>query len=146
MSHSESEGRDLSGGKDDQATTVAELREIMRQFVDERDWQQFHSPKNLSMSMAIEVGELMEHFQWLTVAESNAVAEDRPAVAEIGEEMADVLCYLLGLANRLDVDLSQAVRNKMIKNRQKYPAEAFRGRYGHKSVSRENTSEMNEGD
>lgn len=113
----------------DHETTLADLRELVREFVDERDWQQFHSPKNLSMSMAIEVGELMEHFQWLSIDESNEVAQDRGAVAAAGEEVADVLCYLLGLANQLDLDLSQALRAKMVKNREKYPAERYRGRF-----------------
>lgn len=113
-------------------TTIAELREMVQQFVEERDWQQFHSPKNLSMSLAIEAAELMEHFQWLTVEESNQVAKDPAAVAEAGEEIADVLCYLLGIVNQLQLDLSEAMRRKMEKNRMKYPADEFRGRYGHK--------------
>ena len=113
----------------DHETTVAELRAIVQEFVDERDWQQFHSPKNLAMSMAIEAAELMEHFQWLTIAQANKVAEDREAVEAAGEEVADVLCYLLGMANQLDLDLSEALRAKMVKNRQKYPADEFRGRF-----------------
>ena len=116
----------------DADTTIAELRQIVQEFVDERDWQQFHSPKNLSMSLAIEAAEVMEHFQWLTIAQSNQVAQDPEALSEVGEEIADVLCYLLGLVNQLDLDLSQAMRDKMTKNRRKYPAEQFQGRYGHK--------------
>ena len=112
----------------DDETTVAELRTIVQEFVDERDWQQFHSPKNLAMSMAIETAELMEHFQWLTINQSNELASDREAVQAAGEEVADVLCYLLGMANQLNLDLSDALRAKMVKNRQKYPAEEFRGR------------------
>ena len=113
----------------DQATTVAELREIVRRFVDERDWRQFHSPKNLSMSLAIEAAELMEHFQWIDAAESRRAGENATKLREIGEEMADVLCYLLALANELNLDLSAALRDKMVKNASKYPADLSRGRF-----------------
>lgn len=114
----------------DSTTTLAELRDLVRRFVDERDWRQFHSPKNLSMSLAIEAAELMEHFQWIDIAESRDAANDPEKLGAIGEELADVLCYALALANELGVDLSQAVRNKMVKNALKYPAAEYRGRYG----------------
>lgn len=114
----------------DNSTTLAELRDIVRQFVDERDWRQFHAPKNLSMSLAIEAAELMEHFQWIDVPQSRAAASDPAKIAAIGEELADVLCYALALANELDLDLATIVKDKMAKNAAKYPAEEFRGRYG----------------
>lgn len=114
----------------DQETTVEQLRELVRAFVLERDWRQFHTPKNLSMSLAIEAAELMEHFQWLTADESRALAEQPDKLAEVGEELADVLCYALALANELGLDVSQAVRDKMVKNAVKYPAAEYRGRYG----------------
>ena len=113
----------------DSTTTVAQLRDIVRRFVDERDWKQFHSPKNLSMSLAIEVAELMEHFQWIDIGESREIGEDAGKLAEVREEMADVLCYLLAIANELEIDLSDAMRDKMVKNAVKYPAELSRGRY-----------------
>jgi NTP pyrophosphatase (non-canonical NTP hydrolase) len=113
----------------DNETTVAELRLLMARFVAERDWEQFHSPKNLSMALAIEVGELMEHFQWISMSESRLIADNPAAKQEVAAEMADILCYLLGLANCLDVDLSTAMREKMIRNRQKYPVEKYRGRF-----------------
>ena len=113
----------------DSLTTVAELSEIVRRFVDERDWKQFHAPKNLSMSLAIEAAELMEHFQWIDVAESRRIGEDSAAIGEVRDEMADVLCYLLAIANELEIDLSDALRDKMVKNAVKYPAELSRGRY-----------------
>ncbi len=113
----------------DTSTTLAELREIVRRFVDERDWRQFHSPKNLSMSLAIEAAELMEHFQWIDIDESRAIASDQQKLAAIRDEIADVFCYLLALANELDLDLSQAVREKMVKNAVKYPADKSRGKY-----------------
>lgn len=120
----------------DNSTTLAELRDIVRQFVDERDWRQFHSPKNLSMSLAIEAAELMEHFQWIDVAESRTVASDPAKVSAIGEELADVLCYALALTNELDLDLTTIVKDKMAKNAAKYPAADYRGRYGPEDRSR----------
>ncbi|MEC8555895.1 MAG: nucleotide pyrophosphohydrolase [Planctomycetota bacterium] len=105
----------------DQTTTVHELREWMRDFVAERNWERFHNAKNLSMSLAIETGELLEHFQWLTSDE--VVAGEGYDLQEVKDEMADVACYLLSLANALDVDLAQAIEKKMVKNRSKYPAE-----------------------
>ena len=114
----------------DSTATVAALRELMAAFVAERDWRQFHTPKNLAMSLAIEAAELMEHFQWLTPEQSRAVAHSPDRLAAAGEELADVVCYALALANELGLDLSDAVRAKMAKNAVKYPAEQFRGRYG----------------
>src|SRR5207248_7400673 len=97
----------------DSSATVAELREVVRRFVEERDWRQFHSPKNLSMSLAIEAAELMEHFQWIDAAESRQIGNDPQKLAEVRDEIADVMCYLLALANELNLDLSSAVRGKM---------------------------------
>lgn len=113
----------------DDRTTVADLRRAMQDFVDERDWKQFHTPKNLVMSLAIEVGELMEHFQWVDTAECQARAAEPRRRTEIAEEIADVCCYLLSLVNALDLDLSDAVLAKLVKNAKKYPADAFRGRF-----------------
>lgn len=116
----------------DATITLAQLRETVRQFVAERDWQQFHTPKNLSMSLAIEAAELMEHFQWLTAEQSRALNDDPAALAEVADEMSDVLCYLFAMANELEIDVSSALEAKMVKNRLKYPAAEFRGRYGPK--------------
>ena len=112
----------------DEQTTVSELRQLMAQFVAERDWGQFHSPKNLAMSMAIEASELMEHFQWLTNEQSEEI--DAAVRHEVGEELADVVCYAMSVANSLDIDIASAVFQKMEKNRLKYPVDKFRGRYG----------------
>jgi len=114
----------------DSETTVAELKNLVESFVDRRDWRQFHSPKNLSMSMAIEAAELMEHFQWLSAEESREIVRDSRKLGEVADELADVICYALALANQRGLDLAGAVRNKMAKNEAKYPAEAYRGRYG----------------
>ena len=100
----------------DRETKIADLRELVRQFVEERDWQQFHSPKNLAMSLAIEAAELMEHFQWLSPEESRTVRDQPQKLAEVGEELADVLCYVLAMANELNLDLSTTLRQKMEHN------------------------------
>jgi NTP pyrophosphatase (non-canonical NTP hydrolase) len=114
----------------DQETSLAELRSAVRRFVDARDWNQFHSPKNLSMALAIEAAELMEHFQWITPDASRAVGDDPESLQMVSEELADVFCYVLALANALDLDLSLSLQRKMVKNEQKYPAEEYQGRYG----------------
>lgn len=100
------------------------LREATRQFSAERDWQQFHSPKNLAMALSVEAAELLEHFQWMTEAESDQLtAEQKTAVAH---EMADVLVYLVQLSDRLGVDLMAATREKMKLNAEKYPVDKAR--------------------
>lgn len=114
----------------DDNTTIAELRELVRRFVDERDWGQFHSPKNLSMSLAIEAAELMEHFQWITPDESRRTSNDTDKLQAVSEELADVVCYALAIANELQIDLCESLVNKMKKNEAKYPVSKFRGRYG----------------
>jgi NTP pyrophosphatase (non-canonical NTP hydrolase) len=114
----------------DATTTVAELRKVMADFVAERDWSQFHSPKNVSMALTIEAAELMEHFQWLTTEASRQLVDDPDKLAAVGEEIADVVGYSFALANELGIDLSSAIRAKMVKNRQKYPADQYRGRCG----------------
>jgi len=114
----------------DRETTILELRTLVERFVAERDWEQFHSPKNLAMSLAIEAAELMEHFQWLTPEESRGAAADGDKRTAIADELADVMCYALAMANALELDLSSAVAQKMEKNAQKYPVKDFRGRWG----------------
>ena len=114
----------------DSDTTIAHLRRVVEEFVDRRDWHQFHTPKNLSMSLAIEAAELMEHFQWLTAEQSRAVAGQSEKLGQVGDELADVLCYALAIANELHLDLSSALERKMVKNAKKYPADQYRGRFG----------------
>jgi len=101
------------------------LRDTLRKFVAERDWDQFHSPKNLAMALSVEASELLEHFQWLTEAESHRLAPEKRD--EVRDEMADVLVYLVRLADKLDVDLLAAAAQKIDKNALKYPAEKVRG-------------------
>jgi NTP pyrophosphatase (non-canonical NTP hydrolase) len=101
------------------------LRDALRAFSAARDWDQFHSPKNLAMALAGESGELLEVFQWLTEAQSRA--PEAQARAAAAEEMADVLLYLVRLADQLDVDLIEAARAKLALNERKYPVEKSRG-------------------
>ena len=101
------------------------LRDTLRKFVAERDWDQFHSPKNLAMALSVEASELMEHFQWLTEEQSRSLAPGK--LAQVRDEMADVLVYLVRLADKLDVDLLEAAKQKIEKNALKYPADKVRG-------------------
>ena len=101
------------------------LRTALRRFATARDWEQFHSPKNLAMALSVEAAELLEHFQWLRQAESAALPPAKRT--QVGEEMADVLLYLIRLADRLDVDRIAAARRKMRLNARKYPVSKSRG-------------------
>lgn len=112
----------------DQTVTVAELRQIVQRFVDQREWQPFHNPKNLAMSLAIEAAELMEHFQWLTLDEASDLAVDSEQREAICDEVADCLAYVLAIADRMEIDLSTELQRKMKKNEIKYPVETSRGR------------------
>jgi dCTP diphosphatase len=112
----------------DSATTVAELKARVLAFVRERDWEQFHSPKNLSMALAAEAGELMEHFLWATPEASAAIAADGVKRGKIADELADVVIYALEFANATGLDLARAIEAKMAANAEKYPVEKARGR------------------
>lgn len=104
---------------------LAEFKKQFRQFVAERDWAQFHSPKNLAMALAGEAGELLELFQWLTQEESRNLPDDaRQAVAH---EIADIQIYLAAISDRLDIDIGPAVAEKMKLNAEKYPVDLARG-------------------
>lgn len=113
----------------DAISTIADLKVLVRQFVEERAWQPFHSPKNLAMGIAVEAAELMECFLWVDGPASHEVAKEPKQRAAIADEMADVLCYLVNMSNVLSIDLSEALRVKMVKNALKYPAEKYRGKY-----------------
>lgn len=114
----------------DADTTLAALRETMRQFIHERDWAKYHTPRNLAASVAVEAGELLELFQWLTPEEAvERLRSDAAFRKAVGEEMADVLMYLMSLANAADLDVAATVAAKMEKNRRKYPAEKVQGHY-----------------
>lgn len=106
---------------------LEKVRDFLRQFAAERDWDQFHTPKNLAMALAGEAGELLEIFQWLTPEESARVMEDPAHARAAGDELADVLQYVVRLADVLGVDLSEAVWRKLGENAQRYPAGGVRG-------------------
>ena len=112
----------------DSETRIDELKQAVAQFALDREWEPFHSLKNLSMSIAIEASELMERFQWLEGAESNKGIENPEERTAIEEEFADVFIYLLQFANRADIDLATAARRKLELNAEKYPVEKSRGR------------------
>lgn len=102
-----------------------QLKQRLRQFAAERDWDQFHSPKNLSMALIAEAAELVEHFQWLSEDQSKNLSPEK--LAEVELEMADIQIYLIRLADKLNVDLLAAANKKIALNQQKYPAEKVRG-------------------
>lgn len=114
----------------DRVTPVEKLKEAVRKFAVEREWEQFHSPKNLSMGLAVEAAELMEHFLWIDNEASRQIAGDVDKKRQVGEEMADVACYLLTLSYTLDIDLSSTILAKIAKNALKYPVEQVRGKFG----------------
>jgi dCTP diphosphatase len=105
--------------------TLTDLTTQVRDFANARDWQQFHSPKNLAAAMAVEAGEVLEHFQWLTEAESETLSAEKRSEVEL--ELADVLIYLVRLADRLGVDLIAAATRKIAINAEKYPVDKAKG-------------------
>jgi dCTP diphosphatase len=102
-----------------------ELRNALRQFAADREWDQFHSPKNLAIALSVEAAELLEHFQWQSGADSARLPPEKRA--KVRQEMADVLLYLIRLADKLDVDLVTVAKEKILLNAARYPAEKARG-------------------
>lgn len=105
--------------------SIQQLRQRLQQFADARDWAPFHSPKNLASALIVEAGELLEHFQWMTEAQSRELDEGRKQ--EVAHEMADVLLYLVQLSSALDIDLLKAADEKIALNARKYPVDKARG-------------------
>ncbi len=105
---------------------MKKVRDELLEFVRERDWEQFHSPKNLAMAMAVEASEILEIFQWKTEEESKNLSKDE--VRHLREEVADVFLYLVNLASKYDIDIIQASHDKMVLNREKYPADLAKGK------------------
>ena len=101
------------------------LRNLIRTFVDERDWGQFHTPKNLSMAMSVEVAELLEHFQWLKTGTRDELRDE--SLTQIQHEVADILVYLIRFADKLEIDLESAVIHKLKLNAEKYPVDKVKG-------------------
>jgi dCTP diphosphatase len=112
----------------DSSTTVAEIKTRVLAFARERDWEQFHAPKNLSMALAAEAGELMEHFLWAAPEASRTIASDAAKRRKIEEELADVVIYALEFANMTGIDVAAAIETKMAANAAKYPVEKAKGR------------------
>jgi len=112
----------------DETVILADLRLRVAAFIDARDWQKFHTPKNLSRAIGVEASELMENFLWLTDEQAEVALEDEAKRAAVVDELADVLIYALSLANALDVDVSAAVLEKLERNEQRFPVEVWRGR------------------
>ena len=104
---------------------IDELQKRLKQFAVERDWEQFHAPKNLAMALIVEAAELVEHFQWLTEQQSRELPEDK--LQEVSHELADIFIYNLRLAERLGIDILDAVNQKIALNEAKYPADKVRG-------------------
>jgi dCTP diphosphatase len=104
---------------------IAELAARLRRFAADRDWEQFHSPKNIAMALSVEVAEIVEHFQWLTQQQSRDLAQSEREKVEL--ELADALIYLVRLADKLNIDLIAAANRKMAINEHKYPVEQVRG-------------------
>jgi len=109
----------------DRETSIGQLKARVQGFVDEREWQKYHKPKNLAMSIAIEASELMELFQWDN--ESDTIPEEK--LLSLGDELADIMVYCLSMANTVNIDVSQAIMGKIAKNEHKYPVEQFKGIY-----------------
>lgn len=112
----------------DDTTTITQLKQLMDDFVAEREWQPFHNPKNLSASIAIEAAELMEHFQWLRTDQLDSVRDNPNLMEAIAEELSDVIAYALSFASTMDIDIASSLKAKMKKNALKYPADQFRGK------------------
>jgi len=113
------------GHQPDGSDALSSLRKELRRFASERDWDQYHPPKNLAAALCVEAAELLEHFQWRTDDESKSLPADQ--LAKVQEEIADVLLYLVRLADKLNVDLLEAANNKIVLNAQKYPVDKARG-------------------
>ena len=113
----------------DNKTSISKLRQLAQDFVDERDWNKYHNPKDLAISIAIEAAELMELFQWMGQIEMEKMAKDDDNLLRIREELADVMILCLNMGNTLGIDLSQAIVEKIEKNKAKYPAELVKGNY-----------------
>ena len=112
----------------DRETNLQEIKDKVLEFARERDWEQFHSPKNLSMAIAAEAAELMEHFLWQSPEQSRADMEAEKLRAKVEEELADIFIFAIEFANMTEIDLAAVIEAKMKRNAEKYPVEKARGR------------------
>ncbi len=111
----------------EQELSIKEVMDRLQTFLSERDWEKFHDPKNLAMSIAIEAAELMELFQWRTNSEASDVAGNPETLKRVREELADVMLYCFSMAQTLDIDIARAMIDKIALNAMRYPADRFRG-------------------
>jgi NTP pyrophosphatase (non-canonical NTP hydrolase) len=111
----------------DQKVTVSELKERVDGFISEREWNKYHKPKDLSISIVLESSELLEHFQWLTDDEIETMLKDSQKLQQIESELADIVIYCLSLTNTLHADLSDIILRKLREDEKKYPSEKVKG-------------------
>ena len=111
--------------------TLSDLQARVNHFVEERDWRPFHNPKNLALSIAIESAELMEHFQWLTLEQSQEQLENPAKRAEVATELADVLIYALSFAEATNINITEAILKKLAHNEERFPPKVVGGTLGH---------------
>ena len=114
---------------DDKETTIMELKNFVEDFVQEREWSQFHNAKNLSMALTIEAGELMDIFKWNTPDECEVKMSEKITRQEATDELADIMIYAIAFANRNNINISNAIDQKMVKNRIKYPTDEYKGHF-----------------
>ena len=114
---------------DDTNTTIIDLKNFVEDFVQEREWSQFHNAKNLSMALTMEAGGLMESFKWNTPEECESMMSEKNIRQEATDELADIMIYAIAFANRNNINISNAIDQKMIKNKIKYPADKYRGHF-----------------
>ena len=113
----------------DKETTILELKNFVEDFVQEREWSQFHNAKNLSMALTIEAGELMDIFKWNAPEKCESMMSEKSTRQDATDELADIIIYAIAFANRNNINISNAIDQKMIKNRIKYPTDKYRGHF-----------------
>ena len=114
---------------DDSKITIGEIKEKIEGFIKKRNWSKFHDSKSLSMSIAIEVAELMENFQWVSTLNSEEIMQDQNLKKNVIDEIADVLIYSLAFCIKNNIDVSKSINQKLKKNEEKYPLSRFKGKY-----------------
>jgi NTP pyrophosphatase (non-canonical NTP hydrolase) len=113
----------------DKTTTICDLKECVSTFIDDREWNSYHQPKDLAISISLEAAELLEIFQWLSENEIREQVKQPKLLDKIRKELADILIYSISFANILDIDISQSILNKITENEKKYPVEKVKGKY-----------------
>ena len=112
----------------DDETSISKLRVEVKSFISERSWEKYHTPKDIAESICVEAAELLQLFQWITPKESEDLSKDKTKIQRIKEELSDVIIYCLSMANAIDIDLSDAILEKLEQNKNKYPTDLYKGR------------------